>query len=589
MPSQPTYVPWSSTTQPGGRRADPRPGEGSGARTREASWGFVHRLPDGRRDRGQFHRHRNRGGLTGHLSTARCARLITNQSGDKYRILDTRGAEQAILNFAYKPESAPLAYDQIYIARGTTSTGPHAAADNVGSVIPGSNGDYGSMLVNGVGVAAVPDQLGTPDRRAADPQRRQGGAAQRALDDARRAQHRQLDGSAHRPRRGAAGSGPCLQAGAHRQGKAEAQQALAQSNITQMLDQYQQDASAQGKDLLARIEKSLNLGPFKLTGDADVKLESDGSATLTVGASLPGLAGSATAKNDPRPRRAKRWQPDRGSGDDPRRSAGAPGAARDPPGGRQRVPRRDRAQGREARLQLHHRLQHQGADHRSGPGQPGARHQELPAGHEGKLQDLNIDYLAGTGLGIPLGYGVFITKIGADINVAADQFAAHAVFGIGMSVGAGCPPIGVDTTLQVKFSDPFRIDGNATVIVTCVPLANIHLTVEQSGLISLVGKGGFDAGPVYFHVELGAQFDHGLFQVYGHGDGGIRKVLQGAVDAVISNRGVAACGSVDVTIPIVGDVISVFTGSRTIHLAGGASVDFKGGHPRSPCRRSSTT
>ncbi len=133
----------------------------------------------------------------------------------------------------------------------------------------------------------------------------------------------------------------------------------------------------------------------------------------------------------------------------------------------------------------------------------------------------------------------------------------------------------------MKFASPFAIDGNIDALISCLKLGNVHLHIDQTGLISLTGKWGLDAGPVYFNVDVGAAFDHGNFQVYGHGDGGVRGVLKGVVEAVLSNRALAACGSVDVTVPIVSDIVSVFTGSRTIHLAGGAAVEFKDGPPLS--------
>jgi hypothetical protein len=52
------------------------------------------------------------------------------------------------------------------------------------------------------------------------------------------------------------------------------------------------------------------------------------------------------------------------------------------------------------------------------------------------------------------------------------------------------------------------------------------------------------------------------------------------VHAVLSNLGLAGCGTVDVRVPVVSDIWGAITGdSGTIHLSGGASVDFINGRP----------
>lgn len=480
--------------------------------------------------------------------------------------------------FVYNANNAPLAYDQIYVARGLSSTQVHAAPDN--PAIPGASYAGGQMLVNGVGMAAVPDHLtGKPTALLLAPSDVTG-----ALPNVHSmtAIGRETAVSMGLPSDPA--SVPLALKGQLKQqitdqANAAAQQALADTNLTQMLQDAQSEGTAQGRALLQRLQDSLHLGPFHLTGDAHVDLNNDGTATLNVGATLPSLT-----------------------------SAPAPPPGSDP---NAKPPNTDLVGQAtiHADLQVALRGIHVSAqnaflggiqlsgvdlayDSTKGfdikaqiiipalDGQ-GLNIKNFALGPEGQFRDLNIDYISGPGGGIPLGYGLFITTLGADINVAADQFAAHAVLSVGSSTGKGCPTFGADTTLQVKFASPFAIDGNIDALISCLKLGNVHLHIDQTGLISLTGKWGLDAGPVYFNVDVGAAFDHGNFQVYGHGDGGVRGVLKGVVEAVLSNRALAACGSVDVTVPIVSDIVSVFTGSRTIHLAGGAAVEFKDGPPLS--------
>ena len=487
-------------------------------------------------------------------------------------------ARTDFFKFAYNANNAPLAYDQIYVARGVSSG--HAAPDNPS--IPGASYSGGQMLVNGVGFAAIPDHVtGQPTALLLAPSDIKG-----ALPNVHSmaAIGRETAVSMGLPADPA--SVPLALKGQLKQqlsdqADAAARQALADSNLTQMLQEAQNEGTAQGQALLKRLQDSLHLGPFHLTGDAHVDINNDGTATLKVGATLPSLTSAPAPPPD-----------------------GDPNAA--PPNtdlvGQATI--HADLQGHLALRGIHVSAQNAflGGIQLSGvditydsttgfdikaqiiipalDGQ-GLNIKNFALGPQGQFRDLNIDYISGPGGGIPLGYGLFITTLGADINVAADQFAAHAVVSVGSSTGKGCPTFGADATLQVKLASPFAIDGNIDALISCLKLGNVHLHIDQTGLISLTGKWGFDAGPLYFNVDVGAAFDHGNFQVYGHGDGGIRDVLTGVVEAVFSNRALAGCGSINVDIPIVDGLIKLITGHKTIHLAGGAAVEFKDGPPLS--------
>jgi hypothetical protein len=87
----------------------------------------------------------------------------------------------------------------------------------------------------------------------------------------------------------------------------------------------------------------------------------------------------------------------------------------------------------------------------------------------------------------------------------------------------------------------------------------VKFYADTTGYVTLDGTMGFDAGPLYFNAELIGAVLLPNFYVEGSGSGGIRHVLSGTVKALISNRGLAGCGSVD---------IGPFT------VSGGAGVHF---------------
>jgi hypothetical protein len=500
--------------------------------------------------------------LTSENSTAKYPAL--NLGGKYLKSFDPMGIHSDWLKFAYNADNAPLAYDQIYVARAPATSGARSA-------LPGSVNDLGSLMVNGVGMQAVKDATGAPTAALLVPTDVNGAlpdvhsmslvgrevASYMGLPSDPKAIPLALKGELNQTLKD--------------QANAAGSDLLRQTNISQMLERAKQDGTAQGQQLLAQLKKSLDLGPFSLDGAADVKIEKDGTATLTVGASLPGLTGvDANGK----------------------------------PGGNLEARATIHAdlQGHLALRGIH--LQAANAflfginlsgvaldyDSNSGfkvkaqitfpaLGGQGIDLKALELGTNGEFRRLAVDYLAGAGAGIPVGYGIFVTTLGFDINFAAESFLAHIVLSVGSSTGKGCPALGADTSLQAKLSEPASLDGDVNLLATCLKLGNVHFTAREDGYIAVTGKWGINSKLVSFNIALGAQFKLPDYQIYAHGDGQIIGIIKGLVDAVLSNRGLAACGSLDVTIPIVGDVLSIFTGSRTIHVAAGASVDFINGRP----------
>jgi hypothetical protein len=341
-------------------------------------------------------------------------------------------------------------------------------------------------------------------------------------------------------------------------------QLLRETNLDQMVS----DAAAQGNGLADKLRAALDVEPFKIFGDSKVTAEPDGTATLHAHAELPGLTGASSSDK---------------LGADVVIHAGLDG-----------------------RIQLDGIHLHAGKafligmalsnvdvnyDHKTGVaitgqvtfpqlGGQGVDIKRFALSPTGAFQELNLDYLAGAGGGIPLGQGLFLTTLGADINVAQDVFGAHVVVSAGVSTGGGCPALGVDGTLTISLRQPFYLDARVNLLLSCLALGDIHFRVDQTGAVEIDGNWGFDAGPIYFHAGVGGKFHYPEWEVWADGEGGIDPLLKGAVHAVLSNLGLAACGTVDIRVPVVSDIWGAITGgSGTAHLSAGASVDFIHGRP----------
>ncbi len=341
-------------------------------------------------------------------------------------------------------------------------------------------------------------------------------------------------------------------------------QLLRETNLDQMVS----DAQAQGNGLADKLKAALDVEPFKIFGDSKVTAESDGTATLHAHAELPGLTGASSSDK---------------LGADVTIHADLEG--------------RIKLDG----IHLHAGKAFLGGmvlsgvdvnyDHTTGvaitgkiifpqlAGQ-GVDIKRFALSPSGAFQELNLDYLAGAGQGIPLGQGLFLTTLGADINVAQDIFGAHVVVSAGVSTGGGCPALGVDGTLTISLRQPFYLDAKVNLLLSCLALGDIHFRVDQTGAVQIDGNWGFDAGPIYFNAGVGGKFHYPEWEVWADGEGGIHHVLEGSVHAVLSNLGLAGCGSIDIRVPVVADLWHAITGgSGTIHVSGGASVDFIHGRP----------
>lgn len=473
--------------------------------------------------------------LTSAAAANTAATLSSHVSGSDY-LQPPQGFDAAVkqVTNAYDPAKAGLAFNQIYVARGAPMLVNGVQMNPVGdtatllvpSDVEGALPNVHAMSLVGRDVAS---HLG-PDIPGVGVPLTDGGELKQKITDAA----------------GVAGD-----------------DLLRETNLDQMLDH----AKAKGQSFVDDLKKKLDIEPFNLFGKSSVTIEDDGTATLHAHAELPGLVGA-------------------NKGD----ALGADITIH-------------------ADLQGHIRLEgiHLHADNATLVGinfsnldvnfEPGVGlHitakmlfpqlagagidvKRFDLGPKGQFRAIDLDYLSGAGQGLPLGWGLFLTALGAHIDTATAEFGAHTIISVGTSVGGGCPPVGVDAGLTVRMADPWSVDGNADVIVACVKLGNLHFNANQSGAISLVGNANLDLGPLHAHFDLGAAFKMPLWQVWGDGTGSIDPILSGGVHAVISNRGLAGCGSVRIRVPIISDIIGAITGHKSITVAGGASIDFVDGRP----------
>jgi hypothetical protein len=297
--------------------------------------------------------------------------------------------------------------------------------------------------------------------------------------------------------------------------------------------------------IASTLKSKLNLGPFKLAGNANVKL-ADGVAILEAYAELPSLL-TAPGSSPIRVSVTIRGKPDGTVKlDGVRLKAGQAylGA----------VKVKDLDLLYDGGLTVKGKLLFPPVD-------AGVDIQEFRIDDRGNFKALVLAYLAGAGTGIPVGPGVFLTKIGGGLSLDPDEIRASAAVSVGPSAGGGCPTVGADGDLVLHFGPPpFYISTNVDLKIVCLALAKVQFFARQDGYVTLGATMGFDAGPLYFSAGVKGAILLPNWQIEGFGSGGIRKVLQGDVHVIVSNRGFAGCGSIDLD----------FLGS----ISGGAGVRY---------------
>lgn len=313
-------------------------------------------------------------------------------------------------------------------------------------------------------------------------------------------------------------------------------------------------------DAMAKsLKDKLKLGPFTLAGKVEVKLEQDGTATLTAMAEIPLLSVSPGSK----PVRTQITVRGDRSG------------KLSLQGVRLAMPRAYIGVAQIVDLLL---------DYNAGslsvkgkllfpPVNAGVEIADFRINDSGGLQALRINYLAGAGNGIPAGPGVFITKLGGGFSLDPDEIRADTSISVGPSTGGGCPSAGMNADFTVHFGpQPFWVRANGTVVVACFPLVDMNFYADSTGYVEL-GAGtrrDIELGPIYLNASFGGKMKMPHFEVTASGGGGIRHLLDADVKAIISNRGVAGCGSMEVDLLL-----------ETIRISGGAGVSFRNGPPLS--------
>ena len=284
-------------------------------------------------------------------------------------------------------------------------------------------------------------------------------------------------------------------------------------------------------DQVARLKDKLNLGPFKLAGDAKVEL-TEGAAIITAFAELPALL--------------------TGPGAGPIRTTvkirAKPDGSVKLDGVRLQAPQAYLGAVKVKGLDL---LYDGGLTIRGKllfpPVDAGIEIEEFRIDERGAFKALVLAYLAGAGQGIPVApVGIFLTKIGGGFSLDPDEVRASAALSVGPSAGGGCPVVGADGNMNVHFGPPpFSISSTVDMQLACLALANVDFFFRGDGYTTLGARMNFDAGPLYFGANVRGSILLPNWQLEGEGSGGIRKILSATVRAIISNRGLAGCGEID--------------------------------------------
>ena len=207
--------------------------------------------------------------------------------------------------------------------------------------------------------------------------------------------------------------------------------------------------------------------PFKLSGvDANVKLEPDGTATLTALAEVPVL------KNDD----GKPITLTITLNGDPDGNVSLKGIRLGPVGAKLGgVSLQDVVvQYDDAGLLIQGKFLFP-------PGNQGIEINRFAITKQGKFDGLVLAYLAGAGQGIPIAAvpGTYITKIQGGIQQIGPptKINAGVGFSVGPSAGGGCPTVGVDATVDLSFGGKpvFSADALANVVVMCLKLGQLEV------------------------------------------------------------------------------------------------------------------
>jgi hypothetical protein len=185
--------------------------------------------------------------------------------------------------------------------------------------------------------------------------------------------------------------------------------------------------------------------------------------------------------------------------------------------------------------------------------------EDFKLGSDGGFRALDVDYVTGIGQGIPIGPGVFLTKLGGGLyNDDSKHYTAvkagGAVSAIAPGAGGGCPTVGTDGKLDVQFRPEFYAEIRGDVNVVCIPIGGAFLGVyPERGDLTLKMHWGLDLNVARFQAELAGNIhvDPNMWQLEYHMgvkfpflDNPITGVPSADADGVLSNKGAAICAHV---------------------------------------------
>lgn len=214
------------------------------------------------------------------------------------------------------------------------------------------------------------------------------------------------------------------------------------------------------------------------------------------------------------------------------------------------------------------------------PNGEGIRIEQFGIDRNGELTAFSLNYVAGAGSGIPIGPGVYINEIGGGFTQIGPPFILNTTVGVsaGPSAGGGCSVAGVRSKLLLALGGPSPkpdvvADVVADVMVMCFKLGQLKFHADSSPYVSVDGQAGINEGPLSIKGKFFAAIDPKRgWQGGGEADLTLKKLpIVGDVGPlggkfVISNKGAAAC-------------VEIRTPPPLPDFAGGIAERFPGGVP----------
>lgn len=308
------------------------------------------------------------------------------------------------------------------------------------------------------------------------------------------------------------------------------------------------------------LAKKLDLGPFKLSGGGDLKLEQDGTATLTANASfdlIKDALGSpfktkVTLKGDLQG------------------NVKLQGIEMSVPHGA----KLGAIELQDLFVKVNNGVTIKGKILLPPTGE-GINIVDFSLDGKGNLTHFEIYYVAGSGTGIAIAppTPMYLIEVGGGIDKPAGPVTT-LIGGAKVSVGpkaGSCAAADVGVKLNIALGGTPKLVARARgdVSVVCLPLGTLDFYLDSAGLISIDGQVKFNAGPLFLDGKIGARMYLPEWQTTIDGTVGLKDlpivgdVKMGASFA-LSSKGAAACVSVDLFFD---------------DFSGGLGVKFSDGRP----------